>query len=101
MPKQNLAARAGRWSAQHRKRAILGWIAFVVLATVVGGAVGQRMLADEDSGNGESRAADQAIAAAGFPEKTDEQVLVQARRSGTTSQDARFSAAVGDVVKRL
>ena len=65
MQKNNLAARAGRWSAHHRKRAILGWIAFVILATVLGGAVGQRMLADEDTGNGESRAADQAIAAAG------------------------------------
>jgi uncharacterized membrane protein YdfJ with MMPL/SSD domain len=101
MRKNNLAARAGRWSAQHRKRAILGWIAFVILATVVGGAVGQRMLADEDSGNGESRAADQAIAAAGFPEKSDEQVLVQARGDGLTSHDARFRAAVADVVERL
>jgi hypothetical protein len=27
----NLAARAGRWSAQHRRKAILGWIAFVIL----------------------------------------------------------------------
>src|SRR5687767_342322 len=33
MPSRNLAARAGRWSARHRKTAILGWIAFVVLAT--------------------------------------------------------------------
>ena len=34
MQSRNLAARAGRWSAQHRKTAILGWILFVVLATV-------------------------------------------------------------------
>src|SRR5690349_756738 len=93
----NLAARAGRWSATHRKRAILGWIAFVILATVIGGAVGQRMLADEDTGNGESRAADQAIAAAGFPKKAEEQVLVQ----GKGPRDAATKAAVGDVVKRL
>ncbi len=97
MQKNNLAARAGRWSAHHRKRAILGWIAFVILATVAGGAVGQRMLADEDTGNGESRAADQAIAAAGFPKKTEEQVLVQ----GKGPRDAATKAAVGDVVKRL
>jgi uncharacterized membrane protein YdfJ with MMPL/SSD domain len=97
MQKNNLAARAGRWSAHHRKRAILGWIAFVILATVLGGAVGQRMLADEDTGNGESRAADQAIAAAGFPKKTDEQVLVQ----GKGPRDAGTKAAVADVVKRL
>jgi uncharacterized membrane protein YdfJ with MMPL/SSD domain len=97
MQKNNLAARAGRWSAHHRKRAILGWIAFVILATVLGGAVGQRMLADEDTGNGESRAADQAIAAAGFPKKTEEQVLVQ----GKGPRDAATKAAVGDVVKKL
>jgi uncharacterized membrane protein YdfJ with MMPL/SSD domain len=95
----NLAARAGHWSAHHRKRAILGWIAFVIAATVIGGAVGQRMLADEDIGNGESKRADQAIAAAGFPKETGEQVLVQAK--GMASHDARFTAAVGDVVKRL
>ncbi len=92
MPKQNLAARAGRWSAQHRKRAILGWILFVVLATVIGGAVGVNNLADEDMGNGESRTADQAIAAAGFPKETGEQVLVQGKGK---------AAGVNDVVKRL
>ncbi len=100
--RNNLAARAGRWSAQHRRRAILGWILFVVLATVLGGAVGVRNLADEDMGNGESRTADQAVAAAGFPEETGEQVLVQARGGERmASRDARFAAAVGDVVKRL
>ena len=28
---KNLAARAGRWSAQHRKKAIFGWLTFVIL----------------------------------------------------------------------
>ena len=102
MPKQNLAARAGRWSAQHRKRAILGWILFVVLATVIGGAVGQRMLAEEDMGNGESRAADQAVADAGFPKESGEQVLVEARGGQKlTVRDGKFTAAVGDVVTKL
>src|SRR5262245_13908403 len=101
MQKKNLAARAGRWSAQHRKRAILGWILFVVLATVAGGAIGQNMLADEDMGNGESKAADQAVAAAGFPKEASEQVLVQGRDAKVTNRDGEFTAAVGDVVKRL
>ena len=39
MQPRNPAARAGRWSAQHRKTAIFGWILFVVLATVAGGGV--------------------------------------------------------------
>ncbi len=58
MPKRNLAARAGLWSASHRKRAILGWLAFVVLAVVIGGSVGQQKIAQEDMGNGESKFAD-------------------------------------------
>jgi uncharacterized membrane protein YdfJ with MMPL/SSD domain len=95
-----LAARAGRWSAQHRKRAILGWILFVVLATVAGGAVGVRNLADEDTGKGESRAADQAVAAAGFPKEAGEQVLVTAKGSAR-NRDVGFTSAVGDVVRRL
>jgi RND superfamily putative drug exporter len=98
----NLAARAGRWSAQHRKRAIFGWILFVVLATVIGGAVGVRNLADEDMGNGDSRTADQAVAAAGFPKETGEQVLVESKAKGTTANhDHGFTAAVDDVVTRL
>ena len=35
--KENIAGRMGRWSAQHRKTAVLGWVVFVVLAFFVGG----------------------------------------------------------------
>ena len=79
MPRRNLAARAGHWSARHRKIAIGGWLAFVVIAFVLGGAIGTKTLSDEDTGNGSSRTADTAITRADFPEKADEQVLVQAR----------------------
>ena len=40
---RNLAARAGRWSASHRKTAILGWLAFVIAAVVIGGAAGHQL----------------------------------------------------------
>jgi uncharacterized membrane protein YdfJ with MMPL/SSD domain len=96
----NLAARAGRWSAQHRKQAILGWLAFVIIATFAGGAIGQKQLSDEDTGNGQSRVADEAIAAAGFPKQTDEQVLVQGVR-GVKAGDPQTRNAVADVVRRL
>ena len=79
MQSRNLAARAGRWSAQHRKKAILGWFAFVILATVLGGMVGQKKLSDEDMGNGESKRGDQIVEAAGFPDVTSESVLSRAR----------------------
>ena len=81
MQSRNLAARAGRWSAQHRKTAILGWIAFVVLATVLGGKVGQNTIDESASGNGESKRGDMIVDAAGFPEQAGEQVLVAGQGS--------------------
>src|SRR5215218_1780 len=100
MQSQSFAARAGRWSAQHRKKAILGWFAFVILATVLGGMVGTKSLADEDTGNGESRRGDQIVEAADFPEQSGETILVQAR-GGLKVGDPKFSAAVDDVVGTL
>ncbi len=92
MKPTNLAARAGRWSAQHRRIAILGWIAFVVAATVGGGMIGTNALGDAEMGNGSSRAADMAVDRAGFRETSGEQVLLQAR-SGAGSQAALERAA--------
>jgi RND superfamily putative drug exporter len=97
MQSRNLAARAGRWSAQHRKTAILGWIAFVVLATVLGGKVGQNNIDESAQGNGESKRGDMIVDAAGFPEQAGERVLVQGNGVG----DPQVVAAVKDVVLRL
>src|SRR4051795_3216747 len=79
MQPRNLAARAGRWSAQHRKTAILGWILFVVAATVLGGKIGQNNIDVAASGNGESKRGDMIVDAAGFPEQAGEQVLIQGK----------------------
>src|SRR5829696_10170473 len=100
MQSRNLAARAGRWSAQHRKKAILGWFAFVILATVLGGMVGTKTLADEDTGNGESKRGDQIIEDAGFADQTGETVLVQGK-DGLKVGDPKFTATVDDVVAKL
>ncbi|MDQ3161883.1 MAG: MMPL family transporter [Actinomycetota bacterium] len=100
MQSQSFAARAGRWSAQHRKQAIFGWFAFVILATVLGGMVGTKTLADEDTGNGESRRGDQIIEAAGFPDETGETVLVQGK-DGLEVGDPEFTAVVNDVIAKL
>jgi uncharacterized membrane protein YdfJ with MMPL/SSD domain len=100
MQSQSLAARAGRWSAQHRKKAILGWFAFVILATVLGGMVGTKTLADQDTGNGESKRGDQIVEAAGFPDRTGETVLVQGKGDVKVGS-AQFTAAVDDVVAKL
>jgi len=97
MQSSNVAARVGKWSATHRRTAILGWILFVVLAVVVGGAVGQNDLDDAAAGSGESKRGDMIVEAAGFPDQSREQVLVQ----GTSADDPSVTAAVREVVQRL
>ena len=97
---KGLAARAAHRSAGHRKTAIVGWLAFVVIAFMIGGAVGQKKIADQDQGNGSSRAADRAIAKADFPDKADEQVLVQGR-GNVRIGSAQLTAGIKDVVNRL
>ena len=100
MQPRNLAARAGRWSAQHRKTAVIGWILFVVLATVVGGKVGQQTLESSKMGNGESKRHDMIVDAAGYPKEIGERVLVQAKGS-TRADSPQVTSAVDEVVKRL
>jgi uncharacterized membrane protein YdfJ with MMPL/SSD domain len=95
---RNIAARAGRWSAQHRKTAILGWIVFVVLAFAVGGKVGTESLTKEQSGVGESGRADRIVDAA-YPDRVEEVVLVQSTNLETGAPE--FRAAVDDVAQRL
>ena len=81
MQPRNLAARADRWSATHRKTAIFGWILFVVLATMIGGNVGQKNLEQSASGNGESKRGSMIVDDAGFPDAIGERVLVQGKGS--------------------
>jgi RND superfamily putative drug exporter len=94
----NLAARAGRWSAQHRKTAIFGWLAFVVIAFVLGNASGTITLTQDQLGVGDSARA-QAIVKDAFPQRDGEMVLVQSRTQ--TASDPAFRAAVKDVRRRL
>jgi uncharacterized membrane protein YdfJ with MMPL/SSD domain len=100
MTSKNLAARLGRWSATHRKVAILGWILFVLLATVIGGSVGQRHLDTAAMGNGESKRGQEIIEKAGFADEVSEQVLVQGK-GAIKAGDPGMTAAVKDVVGRL
>ena len=99
MRPQTLAARAGRWSAQHRRLAILGWIAFVVAATVGGGMIGTNTLDEAEMGNGSSQTADLAVDKAGFRKSSGEQVLLQAR-AGAASR-AELQQAAAELAKRL
>ncbi len=98
MRRTNLAARAGSWSARHRKAAILGWLAFVVAAVLLGGAVGTKHIPQDNNGVGESGRAQQVLHDS-FPQPANEQVLVQSKNRNLN--DPAFRAAVQDVVARL
>jgi uncharacterized membrane protein YdfJ with MMPL/SSD domain len=98
MQRRNIAASAGRWSATHRKTAILGWIAFVVIAFMIGGKVGTNTLTNEQNGVGESGKAAKIVAGA-YPDKVDEVVLVQSKT--LKADDPQFRAVVSDVSQRL
>ena len=96
LPKpKGIAARAGHWSARHRKTAIFGWLAFILIAFVVGGALGQKTPTDAQKMDGETRRAETILADAGFPKKSGEMVLVQSKTK--TVDDAAFKATVDDV----
>jgi uncharacterized membrane protein YdfJ with MMPL/SSD domain len=95
---RNIAARAGRWSARHRKAAIIGWLAFVIVAFAIGGAIGTKQLGNsQTSRTGESGRAD-AVLRSEFKRNYAEQVLVQARKGVDATQVRR---GADDVVRRI
>jgi uncharacterized membrane protein YdfJ with MMPL/SSD domain len=94
----NLAGRMGHWSATHRKRAIFGWLGFVVFAVLVGNAISQNMIADEDQFSGESHRAEQILHSAGL-RPTNEAAFVQSKT--LILDDAEFRAAVQDLTRRI
>src|SRR5687768_5034182 len=95
---RNIAARMGRWSAAHWKTATFGWLAFVLVAFAVGGAVGMNTIDPNEPGPGESGRMDR-ILDAGFEQPAGESVLVQSDSLQTT--DPAFGAAIADVVSAI
>ena len=77
-PPRNLAARMGRWSADHWKTATFGWLGFVLVAFALGSAFGTKTLDPNTPGPGESGRMDR-ILDAGFKRPADESVLIQSR----------------------
>src|SRR3954471_2942135 len=92
----NFAARMGRWSAQHRRKAILGWLAFVVAAVVVGNVAGMNMLSTSDSLAGESATAQRILDRAGVEHPTSETIIVSS--PSRTIADPWFRWAIKDAV---
>src|SRR5262245_62919835 len=96
--RRNLAARAGRWSASHWKTATFGWLAFVVAAVVIGGAVGTKQLNPNTTAPGESGRMAK-ILDREFNTRASETVLIQS--SSKTASSPAFKAGIADVVRSV
>ena len=97
---RNVAARMGRWSASHRKTAIFGWLAFVVVAFAIGMAIPMQKIDEADWNVGEARKGDHIIRDGGFAlDEQSEFVLVQS--DTRTVDDPAFRAVIGDAVATL
>ena len=97
--KRNLAASAGAWSSRHRKLAVASWLLFVVLAMLVGQALGTVKHKDSAGEPGDAGRADRIVAAAGFHDHASESVLVQSSR--LTAGSPAFKAAVTSTVAAI
>ncbi len=98
MKRANLVERVGGWSARNWKKALFGWLAFALIAIVVGSAVGTRM-ADNENSPGEAGRAEKMLSKADFEGPPVENLLIQS--SELTVSDAAFRATVKDLVRRL
>jgi uncharacterized membrane protein YdfJ with MMPL/SSD domain len=104
---KSFAARMGRWSANHWKTAVFGWLAFVVASVFISMQLGTTFIDQNEANVGESRKADQIIDRAGFNvdangetiEEQGEMVLLQSKTQ--TVKDPAFRAAIEDAVKTV
>ncbi|WP_425245450.1 MMPL family transporter [Streptomyces sp. NEAU-NA10] len=92
--KRNLAAALGRWSAEHRKTAVFGWLVLVVLVMTLGSAAGQVNLTEADYGTGDSGRAERILQDAGLTEPAAE--LIHVHSDELTADSPQFTKAVTD-----
>jgi uncharacterized membrane protein YdfJ with MMPL/SSD domain len=94
----NLAARMGRWSANHWKTATFGWLGVVLVAFALGAMAGTKTIDSNDPGPGESGRMDR-ILDEGFKQPAAESVFIQSGSLEVT--DPAFKHVVEDVVRRI
>src|SRR5689334_24388361 len=87
----NAAARMGRWSANHKKTAIFGWLAFVAVAFLIGNAVGTKKLEQNKAGSGEAGHVN-ALLADEFKQAQGDSILIQS--TARTADEPAFRSAV-------
>jgi putative drug exporter of the RND superfamily len=92
-PLTQIPIRAARWSATHPWRAMLAWLAFVLVAVGLAIAVPTTATKDSDYRLGESGRADALVHKAGLQGDQSEDVLITARGDGAFNSVAAASAA--------
>ncbi|GAA2366396.1 MMPL family transporter [Streptomyces cuspidosporus] len=100
----SLTVRAARWSARHPWRAVVGWLVFVALCLVVGGAVGTNSATTADYRVGEAGRAEAMAAEGHLERRPTEQVLISARPGGALDGQAgkrAAEAAARDLTARM
>jgi uncharacterized membrane protein YdfJ with MMPL/SSD domain len=100
-PRPNLPARIGRWSASHRKLAILGWLAFVIAAVglvMAGQVIETNKLTTAEQVAGEAGEAERALDDAGL-KPTEEIILIESATS--TVDDPAFEALIAESVETI
>jgi uncharacterized membrane protein YdfJ with MMPL/SSD domain len=98
--KQNIATKMGRWSAAHRKTAILGWLVFVVavFGLMASGTIKKETLSSVDQIAGNAGEAERILDDAGM-RPTEEIVLIQSESS--TVDDSAFKATIDETAREL
>ena len=99
MNAMNLAGRAGKWSAEHWKKALFGWLVFAAAAMALGNVVGHVQMKDSQAASGETARALKLLERSNFKQPAVESVLIQSRRY--TASEPIMLAAVGNVVQTL
>ncbi len=97
----NIAARAAQWSSNHRKLAIWGWLATVVVLVGVflgSGLVERENISTVDTFSGESQQAERALTDAGL-RPTEEVLLIQS--DSVSARDPAFEAIVAQSAAAL
>jgi RND superfamily putative drug exporter len=91
---RNVAVALCGWSVRHRILAVLGWLVFVVVASLGTGTIQQRMSMDEYA-QGDSAQAVRILEDAGLRQGAEEMVLVHS--PNLTVESAAFRSAVAEL----
>ncbi|HET7555564.1 MAG TPA: MMPL family transporter [Gaiellaceae bacterium] len=87
-----IAERLGRWSSEHRAKAILFWLTLLLVA-IVAASGGAKLLSNAGESSGDSAKAERLLENSGFDQPAAEQVLLQVRGAGSIESAAGRAAA--------